>query len=150
MKTSKKLPAGQYMKVDAVQSYFQSVNLKSTLVVITVVCPMHEGEYGLYYDTADLKNVIEPSLFRELECDVITHIIPSKVEYLKSIGAEIHDSFGTEVLFTANGYDYGISFSDFEIGDSLETICQNADLYSCCGDIVDQDWMMCPSCKEHV
>ena len=81
MKTLTKLLAGQYMKVDAVQSYFQSVNLKSTLAsVIRIVCPMHEGEYDLYYDTADLKNVIESGLFRELQCKVITHLILSKVE----------------------------------------------------------------------
>ena len=72
-----------------------------------------------------------------------------KLNYLKSLGVQVLESI-TDVEFTANGYDYGISFNDFQIGDSLETICQNADLYSCCGDIVDQDLMMCPSCKEHV
>jgi hypothetical protein len=79
MKTVKNLPAGSYMKANAVQSYFQSVNLKSTLAsIINITCPVYEGEYDVYYDTQDLKNVINPGLFRELECEVITHIIMSE------------------------------------------------------------------------
>lgn len=79
MKTVKKLPTGSYMKAKAVQSYFQSVNLKSTLAsIINSTCPVHEGEYDVYYDIQDLKMVIVDGLFRELECNVITHIIMSE------------------------------------------------------------------------
>jgi len=73
-----------------------------------------------------------------------------KLNYLKGLGAEIEDFDNLEVGFKVDGYYYGIAFNDFEISDRLETICRSADLYSCCGDIVDQDWMMCPSCKEHL
>jgi hypothetical protein len=72
-----------------------------------------------------------------------------KLNYLKGLGVEILDYDDTGVSFRAD-YDYAIEWADFEIGESLATICQAADLYSCCGDIVDQDIMLCPSCKEHV
>ena len=73
-----------------------------------------------------------------------------KLDYLKSIGAVIIESDDRGVSFNCFGYDYSIQFDEFEVGDDQETICQAADLYSCCGDIVDQDIMLCPSCKEHV
>ena len=150
MKNVKTLPEGQYMKVESVQSYFQTKVLKSTLAsVIQLVCPSYEGEYGLYYNVQDLRSVIVPDLFRELECEVTTHVILSKIEYLKALGVEIIDHDDAGVSFRSD-YDYGIEWDDFEIGESLATICQNADLYSCCGDIVDQDWMRCPTCKENV
>lgn len=49
--------------------------------------------------------------------------------------------------FESDGYDYYV----LEAGeDALNTLAM-ATLYSpCCGEYVDQDWMICPCCKEHV
>ena len=72
-----------------------------------------------------------------------------KLNYLKGLGVEILDHDHLGVSFRAD-YDYAIEWGEFFVGDSPETICRSADLYSCCGDIVDKDWMICPTCKEHV
>ena len=71
-----KLPNGNYMKVKAVMNYFRHENAKSTLAsIIEKTCPVCVGEYSDYYNTEDIKTVINPDLFREMECHVTTHMI---------------------------------------------------------------------------
>jgi len=49
--------------------------------------------------------------------------------------------------FESDGYTY---YVDAPYDDALNTLAM-AELYSpCCGEYVDQDWMICPCCKEHV
>jgi hypothetical protein len=49
--------------------------------------------------------------------------------------------------FESDDYTY---YVDCPGDDALNTLAM-AELYSpCCGEYVDQDWMMCPCCKEHV
>jgi len=49
--------------------------------------------------------------------------------------------------FESDGYTY---YVDAPYDDALNTLAM-AELYSpCCGEYVDQDWMICPNCKEHV
>jgi hypothetical protein len=49
--------------------------------------------------------------------------------------------------FECDGYTY---YVDAPYDDALNTLAM-AELYSpCCGEYVDQDWMICPNCKEHV
>jgi hypothetical protein len=49
--------------------------------------------------------------------------------------------------FESDGYTY---YVDAPYEDALNTLAM-AELYSpCCGEYVDQDWMICPCCKEHV
>ena len=75
----------------------------------------------------------------------------AKVDYLKSLNlevTEVHDDEG--VSFEApDCYDAYILFEDFDIGDTQDQICYHAEYYSCCGDRLDKDWMVCPSCLEH-
>ena len=60
------LQPGNYMKVNSVMNYFYHVNLKSTLAgIIKKVCPIHEGEFDIYFNTKDIKSVMMPDLFRE-------------------------------------------------------------------------------------
>ena len=74
-----KLKPGNYMKVNRVIEILNHKFCKSTLAsIVEKICPKHEGEYDIYYNTKDLKNVIESTLFRELECEVITHMIIEK------------------------------------------------------------------------
>ena len=47
-----------------------------------------------------------------------------------------------------NPFDEYVKDEDIEEY-SFEDIVEEADMYSCCGDVLDQDRMMCPSCKEH-
>jgi hypothetical protein len=76
---NQKLQPGNYMKVNSVMEYFYHYNVKSTLAeIIKKVCPIHEGEFNIYYSTKDLKSVIVPDLFREMECQVVTHMILEK------------------------------------------------------------------------
>jgi len=72
-----------------------------------------------------------------------------KLNYLKGLGVEILDHDDAGVSFSTD-YEYSIEWANFKIGERLDFICLKADLYSCCGAIVDQDWMMCPICKEHI
>jgi hypothetical protein len=76
-----------------------------------------------------------------------------KVAYLESLGYEIQDYDdkglpNSTISFTGD-YDYEIEFDEFEIGDSESSIESTANIYSCCGDILDKDYMICPTCHEH-
>ena len=75
-----------------------------------------------------------------------------KIAYLESLGLII-ESFTSQsgecTVYFTDDYDYEISTNDFEIGDSLKEIYNASDIYSCCGDILDRDYMICPTCKEH-
>ena len=63
---------------------------------------------------------------------------------------EPHYDFKLDYIQYESGYyTYDISFQDFEIGDTIETINNTANIYSCCGDILDKDYMRCPTCQEH-
>lgn len=73
----------------------------------------------------------------------------TKVQYLESLGFKVEGQYQDIISFSGD-YDYDISTENFEIGDPINEIVKNADIISCCGDIVDQDYMMCPSCKEHI
>ena len=71
-----------------------------------------------------------------------------KLEHLESFNVTIEDYDEKSVSFT-DDYSYDIEFDDFEIGDNLSEIENQSNIYSCCGDILDKDYMICPSCKEH-
>ena len=72
-----------------------------------------------------------------------------KLNYLESLNVDIQGFDQTGVSFTTSDGDFEIEFDEFEITDSLSTIENRADQYSCCGDILDKDYMICPTCKEH-
>ena len=74
----------------------------------------------------------------------------AKVDYLKTLFTvtEVHADEGCS-FETPDCYDAYILFEEFEVGDSSDDICRAAEYYSCCGDILDKDWMMCPTCYEH-
>ena len=80
--------------------------------------------------------------------EIVTPENESKVEYLKSIGFDVEDYDNTTVL-VLDDYNSEIHLSDFEIGDSFENIQNGATWFSCCGDELDKDFMICPSCREH-
>ena len=69
------LAPGTYMKVTPVRLFLakhfpiQEMNANKLA--------KHIGEYDTYFSTADLKTVMSESIFKELECDVTTHMILS-------------------------------------------------------------------------
>ena len=72
----KSLNPGQYMKCESVMTYFYHINVKTTLAsTILKVCPVHESEGYIFFNTIDLKSVISEQLYRELSSQVITHWI---------------------------------------------------------------------------
>jgi hypothetical protein len=74
-----KLKSGNYMRVSKVIETLNHKFCRPTVSsIIEKICTKHEGEYDIYYNTKDLRNVIESSLFRELECEVTTHIIENE------------------------------------------------------------------------
>lgn len=80
--------------------------------------------------------------------------IKEKLEHLKSLGFTSTDTvevegYDTEFHFECDNNFYTIYEDEFEISDSLRTILHNATIYSCCGDPLDKDIMICPTCKEH-
>jgi hypothetical protein len=72
-----------------------------------------------------------------------------KVDYLNSIGLKVEEFSDSNVAFDSGDYFCDIDFDEFEIGDTSQSICNSANIYSCCGDILDKDHMMCPTCYEH-
>jgi hypothetical protein len=57
--------------------------------------------------------------------------------------------YDTEYQFQDDGQPCSILDNDFEIEDTASDILNASDFYSCCGDILDKDLMICPTCKEH-
>jgi hypothetical protein len=82
--------------------------------------------------------------------------IAQKVAYLESLGVVVndydtHEGMHSGVFFSSVDGDYEILFDEFEVGEALHIICQRATEYSvCCGDVIDKDFRICPSCQEHV
>jgi hypothetical protein len=75
-----------------------------------------------------------------------------KLAYLESLGLNVESftlSSGECFANWSSDYDYEIDLADFEIGDPISEIEKYANIYSCCGDILDTDYMICPTCKEH-
>jgi len=71
------LQSGNYMKVTPVRLF---------LAMHPIECmnanklEKHIGEYDVYFKTSDLKTIMSDSIFRELECEVTTHMIISESE----------------------------------------------------------------------
>jgi len=83
-------------------------------------------------------------------------VLESKLKYIQSLQLDIEDydfestkHYPAFIQFNGDEGTYEIEFDEFDIGDSIETIQNGANLYSCCGDILDRDYMICPTCKEH-
>lgn len=80
--------------------------------------------------------------------------IPAKVALLESMGFEVHDYdiFDTpdaNVNFSGIEGDFIIKFENFsETENNRNHILAYADQYSCCGDLLNKDIPLCPSCKE--
>ena len=73
----------------------------------------------------------------------------TKVDYLKTLFTvtEVQDE---GCIFEApDCYEAYILFEDFQVGDTSKDICSASEYYSCCGDVLDKDYMMCPTCYEH-
>lgn len=80
--------------------------------------------------------------------------IKEKANYLAQLGFEdietiVVDGYDTEYHFTDDNMNCSIYEDQFEVGDSVSEILRAATFYSCCGDELDKDYMICPSCKEH-
>jgi hypothetical protein len=72
----KTLKSGNYMKVESVQDFVNHVICRSSLSgIINKVCKVYENESNKFYNTVDLKSIMMPDLFREMECQVITLMI---------------------------------------------------------------------------
>lgn len=80
--------------------------------------------------------------------------IKEKENYLRELGfSEVVSievqGYDTEYNFENDGQFCAIFDDEFEVGDPIGDIISASTFYSCCGDILDKDIMMCPSCKEH-
>lgn len=85
MNNSLKLAPGNYMKSSAVLHILYQIYQKPTLAeTVEKVCPIHTGEFGQYFSTDDLKSVIDPVFFKDLQCEVVTHMILTEEEKMKT------------------------------------------------------------------
>ena len=74
--------------------------------------------------------------------------------YLESLGfTEVEcvevEGYDTEFHFESDGIPCSIFEDEFQVGDTLSEILRAASFHSCCGDILDKDLMICPTCREH-
>jgi len=67
----------------------------------------------------------------------VEYIDDSYYFLFEDVSYRTEDVYGQEILQTANGL--AMSFT-----------IKNADLISCCGDVVDQDISRCPTCLENI
>jgi len=85
-------------------------------------------------------------------CDeAISKLIPyKKADYLEGLGCEILDVRGELIDFKYEDYDYIVDSKIFNTVDTIKSILYWAEILSpCCGETLDKDRMICPSCKEH-
>ena len=71
------LQSGNYMKVTPVRLFLAKHPIEC---MNANKLEKHMGEYDVYFKTSDLKNIMSDSIFCELECEVITHMILSEPE----------------------------------------------------------------------
>jgi len=74
--------------------------------------------------------------------------------YLESLGfTEVEcvevEGYDTEFHFESDGMPCSIYEDEFQVGDTSSEILRSSAFYSCCGDILDKDLMICPTCHEH-
>jgi hypothetical protein len=77
-----KLENGNYMLKDKVLDYCNFAICKPSLALIINICTCHHDEYGRsWFKTNDIKNVMMPDLFREMECNISTLMIVDEYEH---------------------------------------------------------------------
>ena len=74
--------------------------------------------------------------------------------YLESLGfTEVEcvevEGYDTEFHFESDGMPCSIYEDEFQVGDTSSEILRSSAFHSCCGDILDKDLMICPTCREH-
>lgn len=73
------LQPGNYMNVQSVNEFIDTY-FSQTYGNTIKELPKHQGKTKEYYSTLDLKQIITPSIFKEMECEVITYMILSDEE----------------------------------------------------------------------
>jgi hypothetical protein len=85
MNTVPKLAPGNYMKSNALLHALYQIYRKPDLAeTVEKNCPIHIGEFGQYFSTVDLKSIMDPAFFKNLECEIVTHMILSEEEKMKT------------------------------------------------------------------
>lgn len=72
-----------------------------------------------------------------------------KVMHLENLGFTSVEDNGDNILFDGEYSGSSIDTDEVELTDTAKDIERKADYYSCCGDILDKDIMICPTCHEH-
>ena len=70
------------------------------------------------------------------------------VNFMQSLGFTDVEDNGDNISFEGE-YSMSIDIAEISLLDSYTDIVRKADKYSCCGDVLDEDYMICPTCKEH-
>lgn len=72
-------------------------------------------------------------------------------EKLINWGFTVDDYNNTDISFQLDDYSVSVEIEDVLYFNKLNTFLKLADFtyYSCCGEILDTDYMICPSCGEH-
>jgi hypothetical protein len=69
------LQSGNYMKTTQVLDFLR---IYPTQCAKANQLTKHIGEYNVYFNTEDLKPIMDNEMFREMECYCVTHMIPEK------------------------------------------------------------------------
>lgn len=68
---------------------------------------------------------------------------------LESLGLEVKECEEHAVVFEMDGLDCDIEADEVEENMTIQDVHNRCTMYSCCGDVLNKDIMICPSCKEH-
>lgn len=69
---------------------------------------------------------------------------------LKSFGCTNISQLNYEWAFDYNSYSWVASDAALEEAETIDDLLADSDRISCCGDIVNDDNLICPTCKEHL
>jgi len=76
MSTTTSLQPGNYMKVTSVRLFLSKYHPLIEMEANRL--PKHIGEYDVYFSTTNLQTIMDKNLFKDLECECITHMILEK------------------------------------------------------------------------
>ena len=71
-------------------------------------------------------------------------------EHLRYLGCTNIEKGIDDYGFDYNGYSWAVDADKIDDTMTIDEILHEADRISCCGDLLNNDSDMCPTCKEHL
>ena len=105
-------------------------------------------QHYIYYKCIER---LEQRYFKCIESVRLAANANKAADKLINWGFTVDDYTETDICFRLDDYSVSVEIDDVLYFNKLDAFLKLADFtyYSCCGEILDTDYMLCPSCGEH-